>query len=85
MYNPSVRSDTAQGEPYNAKWIDDNRYALSMMTMFSNTPARVTYSLISTWPSVFTGNTLPFHKTDGIPSTVAYTIDAVAEPLKTVA
>jgi len=82
-YNPSVTPDTAHGQPYNAKWIDGNRYALSTMTMFSNTPVSVTNTPISTGSLVFTGSALLFHKTDGIPFTVTYTIDAVAKPLTT--
>ena len=82
-YNPSVTPDTAHGQPYNAKWIDGNRYALSTMTMFSNTPVSVTNTPISTGSLVFTGSALIFHKTDGIPFTVTYTIDAVAKPLTT--
>jgi hypothetical protein len=83
-YNPSVTPDTAHGLPYNAKWIDGNRYALSTMTMFSNTPVSVTNTPISTGSLVFTGSALLFHKTDGIPFTVTYTIDAVAKPLTTI-
>jgi hypothetical protein len=83
-YNPSVTPDTAHGQPYNAKWIDGNRYALSTMTMFSNTPVSVTNTPISTGSLVFTGSALLFHKTDGIPFTVTYTIDAVAKPLTTI-
>ena len=82
-YNPSVTPDTAHGQPYNARWIDGNRYALSTMTMFSNTPVSVTNSPISTGSLVFTGSALLFHKTDGIPFAVTYTIDAVAKPLTT--
>jgi len=58
-------------------------YALSTMTMFSNTPVSVTNTPISTGSLVFTGSALLFHKTDGIPFTVTYTIDAVAKPLTT--
>ena len=83
MYDPSVTPDTAHGQPYNARWIDGNRYALSTMTMFSNTPVSVTNTPISTGSFVFTGSALLFHKTDGIPFTVTYTIDAVAKPLTT--
>lgn len=83
-YNPSVTPDTAHGQPYNARWIDGNRYALSTMTMFSNTPVSVTNTPISTGSFVFTGSALLFHKTDGIPFTVTYTIDAVAKPLTTI-
>jgi len=78
-YNPKVIPD---GAPYNAKWIDNTtRIALSPMTMFSNTPVAATNTPISTGSFVFTGSALLFHKTDGIPFTVTYTIDAVAKPL----
>ena len=80
-YNPSIIPDTVHGQPYNAKWIDGNRYALSTMTMFSNTPVSVTNTPISTGSLVFTGSILLFHKTDGVPFTVTYTIDAVAKSL----
>jgi hypothetical protein len=81
-YNPKVISDAIHGAPYNAKWIDNTtRIALSPMTMFSNTPVAVTNTPISTGSFVFAGSALLFHKTDGIPFTVTYTIDAVAKPL----
>jgi hypothetical protein len=81
-YDPKVIPDAKHGAPYNAKWIDNTtRIALSPMTMFSNTPVAVTNSPISTGSFVFAGSALLFHKTDGIPFTVTYTIDAVAKPL----
>ena len=81
-YNPKVIPDAKHGASYNAKWIDNTtRIALSPMTMFSNTPVAVTNTPISTGSFVFTGSALLFHKTDGIPFTVTYTIDAVAKPL----
>jgi hypothetical protein len=81
-YNPKLIPDVKHGAPYNAKWIDNTtRIALSPMTMFSNTPVAVTNSPISTGSFVFAGSALLFHKTDGIPFTVTYTIDAVAKPL----
>jgi len=81
-YNPNVIPDAKHGAPYNAKWIDNTtRIALSPMTMFSNTPVAVTNTPISTGSFVFAGSALLFHKTDGIPFTVTYTIDAVAKPL----
>jgi len=77
-----VIPDAKHGAPYNAKWIDNTtRIALSPMTMFSNTPVAVTNTPISTGSFVFTGSALLFHKTDAIPFTVTYTIDAVAKPL----
>lgn len=81
-YNPKVLPDAKHGEPYHAKWIDGiTPIALSTMTMFSNTPVIVTNSPISTGSFVFTGNVLLFHKTDGQPFTVTYTIDATAKSL----
>jgi hypothetical protein len=81
-YNPTVLPDTKHGEPYHAKWIDGATViALSTMIMFSNTPVSVTNSPISTGSFVFTGSVLLFHKTDGQPFTVTYTIDATAKSL----
>jgi|SRR5215469_3844131 len=81
-YNPKVIPDAKHGAPYNAKWIDNTTHiALSPMTMFSNTPVAVTNTPISTGSFVFAGSALLFHKTDGIPFTVTYTIDALAKPL----
>jgi hypothetical protein len=81
-YNPKVIPDTRHGTPYNGIWIDNTtRIALSTMTTFSNTPVIVTNTPISTGSLVFAGSALVFHKTDGIPFTVTYTIDAVAKPL----
>jgi hypothetical protein len=81
-YNPKVIPDTRHGAPYHGIWIDNTTsIALSTMTMFSNTPVTITNSPISTGSVAFTGSALVFHKTDGIPFTVTYTIDAVAKPL----
>ena len=81
-YNPKILPDAKHGEPYHAKWIDGTTpIALSTMTMFSNTPVSVTNSPISTGSFVFTGSVLLFHKTDGQPFTVTYTIDATAKSL----
>ena len=81
-YNPAVLPDAKHGEPYHAKWIDGTTpIALSTMTMFTNNPVSVTNSPISTGSFVFTGSVLLFHKTDGQPFTVTYTVDATAKPL----
>ena len=81
-YNPKVLPDTKHGEPCHAKWIDGaTPIALSTMTMVSNTPVSITNSPISTGSFVFTGSVLLFHKTDGQPFTVTYTIDATAKSL----
>jgi hypothetical protein len=81
-YNPKIAPDAIHGAPYNGKWVDNTTsIALSTMTQFSNTPVTVTNTPISTGSLVFAGSALIFHKTDGIPFTVTYTIDAVAKPL----
>ncbi|MDP9288439.1 MAG: hypothetical protein M3P08_09590 [Thermoproteota archaeon] len=81
-YNPQILPDAKHGLPLNAKWIDNTtRIALSPMTMFSNTPVTITNNPISTGSFVFAGSALVFHKTDGVPFTVTYTLDAVANPL----
>jgi hypothetical protein len=81
-YNPAVLPDTKHGEPYHAKWIDGTTpIALSTMTMFTNTPVSVTNSPISTGSFVFAGSVLLFHKTDGQPFAVTYTVDATAKSL----
>lgn len=80
-YNLSTIPDAKHGQPYNAKWIDGSPIALSTMTMFSNTPVSVTNTPISTGSFVFSGSALIFHKTDGQPFSVTYTVDAVAKTL----
>jgi len=78
-YNATI--DAKHGEPYYAKWFEGTNIALSTMTMFTNTPVAVTNTPISTGSFTFTGSALVFHKTDGVPFTVTYTLDAVANPL----
>jgi hypothetical protein len=80
-YNLTTIPDAKHGQPYNAKWIDGSPIALSTMTMFTNTPVSVTNTPISTGSFAFSGSALIFHKTDGQPFTVTYTVDAVAKTL----
>jgi hypothetical protein len=81
-YAPELLPDPRHGFPLNAKWIDNTtRIALSPMTMFSNTPVTITNAPISVGSLGFTGSALVFHKTDGQPFSVTYTLDAVAKPL----
>jgi hypothetical protein len=77
----NITLDAKHGEPYHAKWFDGTNIALSTMTMFTNTPVAVTNTQISTGSFTFTGSALVFHKTDGVPFTVTYTLDVVANPL----
>jgi NAD/NADP transhydrogenase beta subunit len=62
----------------NATLPNNSTIAISAMTMFSDTPVKVTDTQISTGSLQFTGSALVFHKTTGEPFTVTYTVDAVA-------
>src|SRR5438093_4288901 len=76
----TVVPDARHGEPNHGKWFDGTNIALSTMTMFTNTLVSVANIPISTGSFTFTGSALVFHKTDGVPFTVTYTLDAVANP-----
>jgi hypothetical protein len=78
-YNLSMAIDSEHGEPYHATLANNRTVAISTMTMFTDTPVRVTDSPISTGSLSFTGSAILFHKTSGEPFTVTYTVDAVAK------
>ena len=78
-YNPNKPIDSEHGEPYHATLANNRTVAISTMTMFTDTPVRVTDSPISTGSLSFTGSSILFHKTSGEPFTVTYTVDAVAK------
>ncbi|MGB6674011.1 MAG: hypothetical protein WBE34_16385 [Candidatus Nitrosopolaris sp.] len=79
---PLILPDAKHGLRLNAKWIDNTtRIAPSPMTMFCNTPVTITNNPISTGSFVFTGSALVFHKTDGVPFTITYTLDAMTNSL----
>ncbi len=81
-YDPKILPDKTHGVPLTGKWIDNTtRIALSPMTLFSDTPVSITNTPISTGSFTFAGSALVFHKTDGQPFTVTYTLDAIAKPL----
>ena len=77
-YNPQSAVDAEHGEPYHATLPNNKTVAISTMTMFTDTPVKVTDTSISTGSLQFTGSALVFHKTSGEPFTVTYTVDAVA-------
>lgn len=78
-YDPNILPDPQHGEPYHATLPTNQTIALSTMSMFTDTPVRVTDTPISTGSLAFTGSALVFHKTSGEPFTVTYTVDAVAK------
>ncbi|MGB8163138.1 MAG: hypothetical protein WCE92_09645, partial [Nitrososphaeraceae archaeon] len=69
--------DAEHGEPYHATLPNNKIVAISTMTMFTDTPVKVTDTPISTGSLQFTGSALVFHKTSGEPFTVTYTVDAL--------
>jgi hypothetical protein len=77
-YKPQFAIDAEHGEPYHATLPNNSTIAISTMTMFSDTPVKVTDTPISTGSLQFTGSALVFHKTSGEPFIITYTIDAVA-------
>jgi len=78
-YHPIVKPDAEHGEPSNAKWYDGTPIAVSTMTMFSNTPVTITDKPYSVGSFSFIGTALLFHKTNGQPFTVTYSLDAIAK------
>jgi hypothetical protein len=78
-YLPITKPDDNHGAPSNAKWFDGTPIALSTMTMFSNTPVTITDKPYSAGSFTFAGSALIFHKTNGQPFSVTYTLDAVAK------
>ena len=79
IYHPILKPDEKHGEPSNAKWFDGTPIALSTMTMFTNTPITITDKPYSSGSFTFAGSSLLFHKTNGQPFSVTYTLDAVAK------
>jgi len=77
-YKPQSSIDAEHGEPYHATLPNNKTIAISTMTMFTDTPVKVTDTPISTGSLQFTGSALVFHKTSGEPFTVTYTVDALA-------
>jgi hypothetical protein len=77
-YEPTSTIDSEHGEPYHATISQNRTIAISTMTMFSDTPVKVTDTSVSTGSLTFTVSALVFHNTSGDPFTVTYTVDAVA-------
>ena len=55
-YDPNILPDAQHGEPYHATLPTNQTIALSTMTMFTDTPVRVTDTPISTGSLAFTGS-----------------------------
>jgi hypothetical protein len=76
-YATEENLDTAHGEPYNAVLPGNKSIAITHLRDIIDVPIEINGTGISSGSFPFVGNALVFHKTNGEPFTVTYTIDAV--------
>lgn len=75
-YAPEQKPETAHGEPYNAVLPGNKSIAITHLRDIIDVPIEINGTGISSGSFSFVGNALVFHKTNGEPFTVTYTIDA---------
>lgn len=78
MYNPQQNVDEEHGEPYHAVLPGNRSVAISHFRDLVEVPLEINGTAISTGTIDFVGSALLFHKTNGEPFTVSYSVDAVA-------
>jgi hypothetical protein len=76
MYAPEQTPDSLHGEPYHAVLPGNKSIAITHMRDIIDVPIEINGTGISSGSFNFVGNALVFHKTNGKPFTVTYTIDA---------
>ena len=76
MYAPEQTPDSLHGEPYHAVLPGNKSIAITHMRDIIDVPIEINGTGISSGSFNFVGNALVFHKTNGEPFTVTYTIDA---------
>jgi hypothetical protein len=76
MYAPEQKPDSLHGEPYHAVLPGNKSIAITHMRDIIDVPIEINGTGISSGSFNFVGNALVFHKTNGEPFTVTYTIDA---------
>ena len=76
MYAPEQTPDSLHGEPYHAVLPGNKSIAITHMRDIIDVPIEINGTGISSVSFNFVGNALVFHKTNGEPFTVTYTIDA---------
>lgn len=79
MYSPQQIVDEKHGEPYHAVLPGNRSIAISHLRDIVDVPIEINGTGISSGSFEFAGSALVFHKTNGEPFTVTYTIDAVAK------
>jgi hypothetical protein len=75
-YAPEEKPDSLHGEPYHAVLPGNKSIAITHMRDIIDVPIEINGTGISSGSFNFVGNALVFHKTNGEPFTVTYTIDA---------
>ncbi|MGE5862532.1 MAG: hypothetical protein ACM31H_02060, partial [Nitrososphaerales archaeon] len=75
-YAPEKKPDSLHGEPYHAVLPGNKSIAITHLRDIIDVPIEINGTGISSGSFNFVGNALVFHKTNGEPFTVTYTIDA---------
>ena len=75
-YSPEQKPDSLHGEPYHAVLPGNKSIAITHLRDIVDVPIEINGTGISSSSVNFVGNALVFHKTNGEPFTVTYTIDA---------
>ena len=75
-YAPEQKPDSLHGEPYHAVLPGNKSIAITHLRDIIDVPIEINGTGISSGSFNFVGNALVFHKTNGEPFTVTYTIDA---------
>jgi hypothetical protein len=75
-YSPKQKIDSIHGEPYHAILPGNKSIAITHLRDIIDVPIEINGTGISSGSFNFVGNALVFHKTNGEPFTVTYTIDA---------
>ena len=76
FYSPEEKIDSIHGEPYHAILPGNKSIAITHLRDLIDVPIEINGIGISSGSFNFVGNALVFHKTNGEPFTVTYTIDA---------
>lgn len=80
-YAPEEKLDKLHGEPYHAVLPGNQSIAITHLRNIVDVPIEINGTLISSGSFNFVGNALVFHKTDGEPFTVTYTVDGMVKNL----
>ena len=80
-YAPEQKPDSLHGQPYHAILPGNKSIAITHLRDIVDVPIEINGTGISSSSFSFVGNALVFHKTNGEPFTVTYTIDATVKDI----